>query len=71
MIELEYMPQMIEDRHAFLRSLAARPPVPSERGSIRQRVGRTVIWIGGWIEGRRSQIVVTHDVTTSRRATSS
>ena len=53
MLELEAMPEMVEQRQAYLRSLAhhRHDGVPQE--SIRQQVGRTLVLLGQWVEGRR------------------
>lgn len=53
MLEIEAMPQMIEQRQAYLRSLAGHGPQELSPEPLRRRAGRALVRIGVWLEGRR------------------
>lgn len=51
-LEVQVMPQIIEQRQAYLRSLAGHRPHEIAPEPIRRRAGRTLVRLGRWIEGR-------------------
>ena len=55
MIELETMPELVRERQEYLRSLAGHPHVGTVQEPLRQRVGRTLVLVGRWVEGRREE----------------
>lgn len=57
MIEMETLPELIRERQAYLRSLAGHPHVGVVRVPFRQRVGRALVLVGRWVEGRREERV--------------
>lgn len=68
MIEIEGMPQLIEARQAYLRSLAAHSPVAVPHGPVRQRAGRLLVRFGRWIEGCRPEVTLDSPVAGSYRS---
>ncbi len=52
MIELETLPQAVEYRQQYLRSLA-RPAGSLAGETFRQRTGQALVRFGRWVEGRR------------------
>lgn len=68
MIEIEAMPQMIEARQVYLRSLAAHSPVTVPHGPVRQRAGRLLVRLGRWIEGCRPEVALDPSVAGSYRS---
>lgn len=52
-LEVQIMPQMIEQRQAYLRSLAGHRLGEIAPEPIRRRAGRTLVRFGRWIEGCR------------------
>ena len=53
MLEMEVMPQVVEQRQAYLRSLAGHGPYELHPEPFRRRAGRTLVRLGVWLEGRR------------------
>jgi len=53
-LELEVLPQMVEQRRAYLRSLAGHGGRELRPQSFRQRAGRALVRMGVWLEGRRA-----------------
>lgn len=53
MLEIEAMPQVVEQRQMYLRSLAGHGPYELRPEPLRRRAGRTLVRLGVWLEGRR------------------
>lgn len=68
MMQLEWMPELIEQRQEYLRALAAPVAVGRRSGFSRQAAGRMVIRFGRWLEGRRPDVAVERPVTESWRS---
>lgn len=52
MLHLEYSSEVVEQHHAYLRSLAARPPRSLAGKSRRQTIGRVILRLGYWMQRR-------------------
>ena len=52
MIELETLPEVVEARQQYLRSLA-HPAGGIAGETFRQRTGLAMVRLGRWVEGRR------------------
>ena len=68
MIDLLALPDMVEDRQAYLRSLAKHQPPGRDAGSARQLIGRMLVRFGRWVEGCRPEVVAEPPVTGSYRS---
>lgn len=67
MIDIELMSELVGERQAYLRSLAARPVGGRQSGTARQALGRLVIRFGRWVEGCRPEVVAEPAVTGPMR----
>lgn len=52
MLHLEYPSDVIEQHHAYLRSLSARSPHGLAGKSGRQTIGRVILRLGYWMQRR-------------------
>jgi len=68
MIEPYVMMEIVEQRQAYLRSLAARQPSGPITEALRQTLGRGLVRFGRWVEGRCPEMAVNTGTPESWRS---
>ncbi|MDQ3524151.1 MAG: hypothetical protein M3451_03745 [Chloroflexota bacterium] len=68
MIEPQLMLEMVEQRQAYLRSVAARQPSGPIMVAVRHMLGRALIRVGCWIEGRCPDVFAESRTTETWRS---
>jgi hypothetical protein len=58
-LELQFFPQLIEDRQSYLRSLAGHRTCEVAPEPLRLRAGRALVRLGQWVEGGRPDAAAT------------
>lgn len=58
MMEPYVMMEIVEQRQAYLRSIAAQQPSGPIMGALRQILGRGLVKFGRWVEGRCPEMAV-------------